>query len=111
MDFVQRTYGEVMVVHSVTNFANITNAQQMREYLFHHIQNGIIKFIFDCTNIEFVDSTFLGALVVVYRNIFPKGGKIALYGVNESVALTLGLTKLNETFKIYPTMDDALKNI
>ncbi len=111
MDFVQTTYGSIVVVRSVTNVANISNAQQMKDFLLGFVREDYTRIVFDCSNIETMDSTFLGVLVLIYKQIYGKGGVVALMGINESISITLGLTKLNEAFKVFPTLQDVVKEL
>ncbi|MDP3583344.1 MAG: STAS domain-containing protein [Ignavibacteria bacterium] len=111
MDFVQTTYGSIVVVRSVTNVANISNAQQLKNFLLGFVQEGRTKIVFDCTNIETMDSTFLGVLVLIYKQIYTQGGVIGLMGINESISITLGLTKLDEAFRVFPTLQEVVKEL
>lgn len=46
---------------------------------------GIRDFVFDCTEVEYVDSSALGLLISVDHRVRPSGGSVTLLGVAPSV--------------------------
>ena len=72
------------------------------------INNGKSNLIFDLSEIVLLDSTFLGAMVVVHRQLTSIGNKLVLCGINEAVEVLLGLTKLNESFAVFKTRNEAV---
>lgn len=108
MDFVEEKHGDVIVIKSLTDKATVADAQTFKNFMLMKISNGNTKIIFDLSEVDLLDSTFLGAMVVVHRKLTSIGNKLVLCGLNEGVGVLLGLTKLNETFAIYKTKSEAV---
>lgn len=79
-----------------------------KELLFKEIDEGIKNIIVDFSRCDFVDSTFLGVLVVSHKKLFPMNGKIILVINNQNILTSLELTRMNKIFHIYPTIEEAL---
>lgn len=79
-----------------------------KELLFKEIEEGIKNIIVDFTRCDFLDSTFLGVLVVSHKKLFPLNGKIILVINNQNILISLELTRMNKIFDIYPTIEEAL---
>jgi anti-anti-sigma factor len=107
MEYTGEKCGNILVVRSLNPLATISSALQFKNFVLRSIEEGEQKIIFDLKNIVMIDSTFLGAMVVIHRKLISIGSKLILSGANESVRLLLGLTKLNEAFDVYSTLEDA----
>jgi len=64
--------------------------------------------IIDLSDVPYVDSSGLGSLVTVYLSRQKLGRGVALTGVNDRVFHLLEITKLDQLFLMFPTIDDAL---
>ena len=108
MDFTEEKHGEVVVIKSLTSKATVADAQVFKNFMLMKINNGESKLIFDLSEIVLLDSTFLGAMVVVHRKLTSIGNKLVLCGINEAVGVLLGLTNLNESFAVFKTRNEAV---
>ncbi|MFC4586274.1 STAS domain-containing protein [Sphaerisporangium corydalis] len=69
------------------------------------------RLIFDLSELEFCDSSGLGALVRAYKQVRQADGLLALAGVHgmcERVLLRTGLVRI---FTCYPTVADAIAGL
>lgn len=110
MEFYEKIVGDILIFKSITHTANIGNAQEFKNVASSRIDDGIKKIIVDLSDVTLMDSTFLGAMVIVHRKLFPLGGAIKLSGPNESIATLLGLTKLENTFESFDTLETAINS-
>ncbi len=110
MEFYESMVGDILIIKSVTHTANIVNAQEFKKLALERIDNGQKKIIFDLSDVSLVDSTFLGALVVVFRRISTLNGSLKLCGANESISTLLGLTKLDKTIESITNIQDAINS-
>ena len=53
---------------------------------------------FDCTNLNYLDSTGLGALISVYRNINPQGHKLIIKNAKDHIMKLFYITELDRDF-------------
>ena len=59
-------------------------------------------------NVEFIDSSGLGALVRLTQAARVKGGDLKLSGVSERIRKTLKMTNLDSQFEIYDSVEEAI---
>lgn len=66
------------------------------------------SFFYDLSQLEYVTSSGLNFLVRSLTKIRNVGGEIVLCGVNGHVEKLLKISKLNEIFTIYPSVEEGL---
>jgi anti-sigma B factor antagonist len=64
--------------------------------------------IIDLTKVDFVSSAGLRVLLMVYRQIKAKNGKIILVGVSEEITEVMSMTGFINFFEIVDTVKNAL---
>jgi anti-sigma B factor antagonist len=72
------------------------------------ISDGILKMVFDLTEVELVDSAGLGMLVYTYGSLRSKGGTLRLCVVGPRVMSLLELTNTTTLLAIDATREDSL---
>ncbi|MDX2084108.1 MAG: STAS domain-containing protein [Candidatus Melainabacteria bacterium] len=83
--------------------SDLLNAEVQAQLQAGHKQMGI-----NLTELAFVESSGLGALVTAYKTYQAAGGNLAIYALQPYVQKLVELTKLNRLLPIYETEDDAL---
>ncbi|NTW53607.1 MAG: STAS domain-containing protein [Chlorobaculum sp.] len=63
--------------------------------------------VFDCSRLDFIDSSGLGAIVGCLRNALEKEGDVRLAGLNAKVAMVFELTQAKRLFSIFDNRDEA----
>ena len=63
--------------------------------------------IIDLSEVPFVDSAGLGALVGALVNAHKANREVAFVGVNPRVKALMDMTKVSQLFRLYPTVQDA----
>jgi anti-sigma B factor antagonist len=71
------------------------------------ITEGATDVVLDCRAVTFVDSSGIGALLDVQKQLAAAGGVLILFGPTEGLARNLALTGLNEVFHIIDTAPDG----
>jgi anti-sigma B factor antagonist len=66
------------------------------------------RLIFDLSQVQFVDSSGLGALLSCLRQIHAAGGELKLCGMVKAVWSLFELVRMNRIFDILPTQADAI---
>jgi len=66
------------------------------------------KLILDMTQVPYVDSAGIGALVGAYVTHQKEGRSLALAGVTERVRNTMQVTRVDTFFKFYESVEAAL---
>ncbi|MCR4416829.1 MAG: STAS domain-containing protein [Ignavibacteria bacterium] len=101
---------DIFVVDVNIPRTSIYLANDFKELIFNAIENGEKYIIVDFSKCEFVDSTFLGVLVISYKRLIPIGGNIHLVVNNQNIIASLDMTRMSKIFKIFSTVDEAVNN-
>ena len=72
------------------------------------IENGIIKFVLDLSNVRWISSTGLGVLVAALNAAKAKGGNLILVGAADNVRNLLTITQLMHFFKYSESIEQAI---
>lgn len=86
----------------------VGNRQELKGLVQEGLDRGERKFVIDCTQTGYIDSSGLGALVSLSRKVREQGGELRIAGLNEDLRALFELTKLDTLFHISPTADEAL---
>jgi anti-sigma B factor antagonist len=65
--------------------------------------------ILDLSGVPYLDSSGLGCLVSACTTCAKSGRRMALTGVNKRVLKVFEITKMEQIFLMFPTLDDALE--
>lgn len=83
-------------------------ALAFKEKMRSETEDGPDLIILDLQQVQFVDSSGLGAIVASMK-MMGKGRTLALAGLNPTVEKVFRLTRMDSVFKLYPNLDDALE--
>ncbi len=64
--------------------------------------------VLNLTEVHFIDSTGLAALVKIAKHYREKGGDIVLCGLQKPVRIIFEITRLDKVFAIVGTLEDAI---
>ena len=109
MDLSLRQSGQTMVV-AFTSRIDLEGETSLtfKEKLKSLIGDGHLRVVIDLTNVGFVDSQGLGALISCLKVLRQSGGTLGLTHLSEPVEAVLRITRLIRVFDVVPTVDDAL---
>ncbi len=110
MDLVVRRVGEGLVA----SFARKMNLEGEASVRFKDRLKGVISegaryVVIDLSNVGFVDSQGLGALISAYKVLRQDGGAVVLADISSPVEAILRITRLIRVFDVYPTVNEALE--
>jgi anti-sigma B factor antagonist len=74
-------------------------------------QQAGLPVILDMSNVRFVPSTGLGALIGLMRSLKKDGHRFILVGVHADVRTALAVTHLDKLLEIQPRFEDALTRL
>lgn len=90
--------------------ANHENADEFKNELLGLFGQYHKKIVLNLEQVEYVDSSFLGALVAVLKYLISYNSDIILTGMHKDVANLFKLIRLDKVFKIYKNLDDFLSH-
>ena len=82
-------------------------AHGFRSTLETALDSGCNTLVLDLDSVNLVDSTILGVVVGVFRDL-PEGRSLVLCTVSENVATLLHLTHLDRILSVYTTREEAV---
>ena len=107
MKFHTKELGKGVLVVHLDGKLNMVQAPHFRALIKSHIAAGNNRISIDLTNVNFIDSSGLGALINGLKVTRQAGGDLRIAAPTEQVKLILGLTNLDRVLKIYPTAETA----
>ena len=104
----QREEGGIVILELNENRATVLVSRDFKENFLRLIESNVSRnFILDFSKVEFVDSSFIGALVSGLKKITNMKGDLKLVGLQPSVRVMFELTRLNKVFEIFDNIADA----
>lgn len=87
---------------------DINAAELLRKNLAHIETNGHKTLVIDMTDVEFIDSAGLGALVTGLKTAYQQGCRLLIYNLQPSVRIVFEITGLDRAFEIVNSLDGPL---
>jgi anti-anti-sigma factor len=110
MDFINEKHGSVIVEKVNLTRATLKEAEAFKSFLYQSIEEGWQKIVVDLSECEFIDSTFLGALVVALKKVTAHGGDMKLVGFQPAVNSMFELTRMYRVFESYKSKEEAIQS-
>ncbi len=98
----------VLIIVIENKEANLSKSELFKEEVIRDIEKGNKNLIISFRNVEYLDSSFLGALVAILKNTLPLGGKLVLTDLNEDILNLFELTRLDKIFTLKPDLPTSL---
>jgi anti-sigma B factor antagonist len=98
-------------VVSVRGEIHVTTAPEFSRRLNDVIASGKTLLVLDLLGVDFIDSTGLSVLLNGLRVVTRADGRMAIAAANPTVLRLFEITKLDSTFDIHPTRDEALASV
>lgn len=109
-DFTKEVFGDVLVEKVNFSRATFKEAQEFKDRLVFDILTNNVKIIIDLSSCEYIDSTFLGALVVVLKKMAERGGELKYVIPQPSALYLFKITGLYGVLNLYRNKEEALES-
>ncbi len=106
----RRPDGDVPVV-AVSGEVDVYSAPALKDSLTSLLQSGAHSVVVDLTEVAFLDSTGLGALVEARAATSEAGGSLPLVCSQERILKLFTITGLDSVFAIHRSVDDAVDSL
>lgn len=107
MELEQKKMGEVLVVRPLEKRIDAVTATEFKEKMSDWIGSGNRRIVLDLSEVDFIDSSGLGAIVSGLKKI-GNDGNLMICAVREPVMSLFRLTRMNRVFEIFPSEDEAV---
>jgi len=84
---------------------------RFRDEIQVYLTKGTKRFLLDCTRLTYINSSGLAFLLNLVGTVKPKGGTVALAGVDPKIQVIFKMMEITQLFQFYPTFADALKEL
>ncbi|MBI9074388.1 MAG: STAS domain-containing protein [Desulfatibacillum sp.] len=102
-------YGEIAVIHAPERL-RADESGEFRQTLNEIVDQGVNCLVIDLTETTAMDSSGLGALVSRIAVTRQNGGDVRLAGCGAAVNSLLEITHLNQVFKTFDDVKDAVES-
>ena len=98
-------------VVAVRGEIHVSTAPEFSRRLGEALERGKSHVVLDLTGVTFIDSTGLSVLLGALRDVTRRGGRLVLALANPTVLRLFEITRLDDTFEILATREEALEHI
>lgn len=92
----------------LTEEASLSNADAFKEEMITIIGRGVRLVIVSFENVNYIDSSFLGSLVVALKYAMPRNVDIYLVSLKPDVKNLLTLIRMDKVFRIFGSYEEAM---
>jgi len=111
LQITEKLLSEKRAVLSLNGRLNAVTAPDLKAQLKRLVEGGHIQLVVDLTDVPFIDSSGLAALVSAFKAAREAGGTIKLAGLSEQTRTIFTLTRLDRVFELYPDAEVALDTL
>ena len=108
---VSRESVDGATILSVRGEVDVYSAPALSENLAQLLDEGTTAIVVDLSEVAFLDSTGLGALIGARTATETAGGTLALVCTNDRILKLFTITGLDNVFQIHPTTAEAVASI
>jgi len=99
------------VVVQIGKALDFRNAADFKAAVQEQVRGGVRSFILDFTDTGILDSTGLGSIFSLYRQVSPMSGQVVFASVSRPVQVVVQLTRTYKVFRQFPSVDAAREGI
>jgi anti-sigma B factor antagonist len=107
MGFTQTTNNGIVLVRAEGQLI-VGNRQELKNLVTERLEAGERRFVIDFSRTGYIESSGLGALVTISKQVREQGGEMRLAGLNDDLRTLFELTKLDTLFAISNSAEQAL---
>jgi anti-sigma B factor antagonist len=107
MQLETKEQGDIVIINVKEERMDAHNSGTFKEQMLALFDEGRCRLIIDLSNVRFVDSSGLGALVSGFKNASARDGNLKLCGLQPQVRSMFELTRLHRVFEIFTTVEEA----
>ncbi|MGJ8624497.1 MAG: STAS domain-containing protein [Yoonia sp.] len=101
---------DITVIRPGVERLTAVNAKAFKDAVVALIEGGVSQLVLDFSDVSFVDSSGLGALVGVLKRIGHRGD-LVVCGLNSDVAQMFQICRMDKVFTVHNTVDAAVQKM
>ncbi len=103
--------GKVVVLEPKGSLVGGDETDELKKTIQSLLEQGNRKLIIDLGNVEYLNSSAIGALVSGHTSYLNRQGKLILCNINKSISNIFVVTKLSTIFTSADSREDAIYTI
>ena len=110
MEIKSNRKGDVLVIKLSGELMGGSEAVNFYSLLYQSIEQDVVKIVVDMQQVNWMNSSGLGMLVSGLTTARSSGGDLKLANLSPRVRRPLEITRLENVFEIYESVDDAIRS-
>jgi len=86
---------------------DLNSSSKLKEQIKNYLKEGTIRLILDMNDVDFINSSGLGTLVSILKDVRMVKGRMVLCNLAQYVQEIFEITQLSHIFDMYPTEEEA----
>ena len=108
MNILMEKHDDTTVLTLKEERVDAHNAAELKDRILKALEEGGDALVIDLSQVQFIDSSGLGALLSGFKNANLRACGFALAGLQPRVKSMFELTRLHRVFEIYAGVEEAL---
>jgi anti-sigma B factor antagonist len=108
MKFDERKVQEVMVIRPLQKRLDSYMAEEFKAHMKSIVDKGHLQILLDMSDVEFVDSSGLGAIIATMLALRPQG-RLMVCNVRDNVFSLFRLTRIDRVIPVMTDTEEALR--
>jgi anti-sigma B factor antagonist len=104
---VYKRSADILLLNLDLQEANLENSDEFKTELTALFEENHKNIVLNLQQVEYIDSSFLGALVALLKHTIAFKKELILVGLRKDIADLFAMIRLDKVFKIYPGFDDV----
>lgn len=101
-------YLEIILEGDITIGCSLSFKEEIKKAIAEH---NCYTILLDLENVSFMDSSGLGMLISLFKDINEHSGSIVFYNVQDYVRKLIKLVRLDQVFTVADTKDEAYEKL
>jgi anti-sigma B factor antagonist len=107
MNFQIEPFSQETLVVKIEKALDFRNAAEFKTLCQEQVRTGARNFILDFSETGILDSTGLGSIFSLYRQVSPLNGQVVFASVSRPVQVVVQLTRTYKVFRQFPSVEAA----
>ncbi|MES2377172.1 MAG: STAS domain-containing protein [Bacteroidota bacterium] len=106
---VYKEHNDILLVTLDIKEASLENGDAFKAEVIKLFDKYHKSIAIDMSTVEYIDSSFLGSIVSVFKHLISFQAEVVLVGLSKDITNLFALTRLDKVFKIYNTFNEVSK--